>query len=294
MLRTIPNKKWLYWLYNGYVGLFLVYLALPLLVVATFAFNDSTIPALPWKGWTLDWFIGNGTARTGMLFDSEIIGSMGHSLLVALIVTALSIFCGTTTAFLFERYDFRWKSFCYMLMLVPLVIPGVILGISILTFSSSIANLLEAHFNLSMDVLRPGLVLVVLGQFSFIATIATLVISARLRKFDRSLEEAALNLGASPVQVLRTVTLPFLYPSMIACGLVAFLMSFENFSTTLMLVGSDAPLTITMFNRMRQGSTPELNAVSLSLMLGSAVLGLVSILAQRRKSATQSEQALSQ
>jgi len=289
MLRTIPNKKWLNWVYQGYVGLFLVYLAIPLLVVATFAFNDSTIPSLPWKGWTLDWFIGNGASRTGMFFDSEIIGSLGHSLFIAVMVTILSIFCGTTTAFLFERYDFRWKSFMYMLMLVPLVIPGVILGISILAFSSSVANLLEARFDITLDALRPGSLLVIFGQFSFIATIATLVISARLRKFDRSLEEAALNLGASPVDVLRTITLPFLYPTMIGCGLVAFLMSFENFSTTLMLVGSDAPLTITMFNRMRQGSTPELNAVSLSLMLSSAILGLVSILAQRRKSANQSQ-----
>lgn len=176
-----------------------------------------------------------------------------------------------------------------MLMLVPLVIPGVILGIAILAFSSTAANFLEAHLNLIADGLRPGLLLVILGQFSFIATIATLVISARLRKFDRSLEEAALNLGASPLQVLRTITLPFLYPSMIGCGFVAFLMSFENFSTTLMLVGSDAPLMITMFNRMRQGSTPQLNAVSLALMFGSALLALLSILAQRSKSGDQGE-----
>lgn len=289
MLRTIPNKKSLSWAYNGYVALFLAYLALPLLVVAAFAFNDSSIPSLPWKGWTLDWFVGQGTPRTGMFFDSEIVSSMGNSLVVALMVTVLSIFCGTTTAFLFERYDFRWKSFCYMLMLLPLVIPGVILGISILAFSSNIANLIEGHFDVTVDALRPGLLLIIFGQFSFIATIATLVISARLRKFDRSLEEAALNLGASPAQVLRTITLPFLYPSMIGCGLVAFLMSFENFSTTLMLVGSDAPLTIAMFNRMRQGSTPELNAISLSLMMGSALLGLVSIVAQRKKAGNQGE-----
>jgi spermidine/putrescine transport system permease protein len=289
MLRTIPNRKSLSWAYNGYVVLFLLYLALPLLVVATFAFNDSSIPSLPWKGWTLDWFVGHGTPRVGMFSDSEIVVSMGNSLIVALAVTVLSIFCGTTTAFLFERYDFRWKSFCYMLMLLPLVIPGVILGISILAFSSNIANLIEGHFDVTVEALRPGLLLIIFGQFSFIATIATLVISARLRKFDRSLEEAALNLGASPAQVLRTITLPFLYPSMIGCGLVAFLMSFENFSTTLMLVGSDAPLTIAMFNRMRQGSTPELNAISLSLMVGSALLGLVSIVAQRKKAGNQGE-----
>ena len=94
-----------------------------------------------------------------------------------------------------------------------------------------------------------------------------------MRKFDRSLEEAALNLGASRGAVLWTITLPYLSPALIGSGLVAFLISFENFNTTLMLVGSDPPLTITMYDRMKEGSTPVLNAVSLFLMIGSAALG---------------------
>ncbi|WP_265310911.1 GMC oxidoreductase [Verminephrobacter aporrectodeae] len=89
-------------MHRAYLGLFLAYLATPLLVVAVFAFNDSGIPSLPWRGATLDWFIGNGSSRTGMLFDREIAVSMGHSLFVALLVSVLSIVCGTTTAFLFD------------------------------------------------------------------------------------------------------------------------------------------------------------------------------------------------
>ena len=123
-----------------------------------------------------------------------------------------------------------------------------------------------------------------LGQFSFIATIATLVISARLRKFDVGLEEAALNLGATRWVAVRTITLPYLAPAMIGAGIVAFLMSFENFNTTLMLVGSDAPLTITLFTRLREGSTPVLNAISLMLMIASAVLALIAIAMQRDRS----------
>jgi spermidine/putrescine transport system permease protein len=121
-----------------------------------------------------------------------------------------------------------------------------------------------------------------LGQFSFITTFATLVISARLQKFDLSLEEAALNLGATKLGAIRSITLPFLYPAMIGAGVVAVLMSFENFNTTLMLVGSDAPLTITMFDRLKLGSTPVLNAVSLLLMVASAILGLMSLLLQKK------------
>ena len=156
------------------------------------------------------------------------------------------------------------------------------LGISILVFSSTLANGVWDAAHIDIQMLRPGLVLVILGQFSFIATIATLVISARLQKFDPTLEEAALNLGAGRLTAVRTITLPYLAPALIGAFVVAFLMSFENFNTTLMLVGSDAPLTIAMFDRLKEGSTPLLNAVSLLLMLGSSLLALVMILFQRR------------
>ena len=125
----------------------------------------------------------------------------------------------------------------------------------------------------------------VAGQFAFITTITTLVISARLRKFDLTLEEAALNLGATRMVAVWTVTIPYLRPALFGAALVAFLMSFENFNTTLMLVGSDAPLTITMFDRLREGSTPVLNAVSLLLMVVSGTLALLSVFVQRDRPA---------
>jgi len=159
--------------------------------------------------------------------------------------------------------------------------------VSILLLASNVANGVEEAFSFDLDFLRPGIILVVLGQFSFITTITSLVIIARLKKFDESMEEAAFNLGASRVRVLRTITLPFLFPAMAAAGIVAFLVSFENFNTTLFLVGSEAPLTITMYDRMvKVGSTPVLNAVSFFLMVGSALLALVSILVQRDKPQT--------
>jgi spermidine/putrescine transport system permease protein len=283
MLRSLRYHSFLRAAYFGYMGLFLFYLAAPLAVVAVFAFNNSLFPALPWKGFTLAWFLGPTEPKIGLLFDRNILRGIGNSLMVGTATTTLSLLVGTSSAFLFERYDFRFKGLCYMLMLAPLVIPGVILGISILAFSSSVANFADEHFSQEVTALRPGLFLVVLGQFSFIATIATLVIASRLRKFDRSLEEAALNLGATPFAAIWSVTLPFLRPSLVGSGLVAFLISFENFNTTLMLVGSDPPLTITMFDRMKQGSTPVLNAVSLFLMIGSGLLGLISIVIQRDK-----------
>ncbi len=283
MINAAQNR-WLNIGYRLYIILFFVYLILPLLAAGAFAFNDSMFPSLPWKGFTMDWFFGSDDPKIGMLHDRRLLNGLSISFWVALFVSSLSVLVGTCNAFLFERIDFPFKNFFYILMIVPLVIPGVILGIAILVFASDIANAFEDNLNFDIEWLRPGLVLVVLGQFSFITTITSLVIAARLKKFDREMEEAALNLGASPARTLRTVTLPFLKPALFGAGIVAFLISFENFNTTLMLVGSDAPLTITMYDRIAKvGSTPVLNAVSVFLMIGSGALALCSVFIQRDK-----------
>ncbi len=270
--------------YRAYMLLFFLYLAAPLVAASIFAFNDSQFPALPWNGFTLDWFFGDSEPKIGMFHDRRLLRGLQNSLMIGVVVATLSVLVGTCNAFLFERREFPGKRFLYVLMVIPLVIPGVILGISILVFASMLASEADALFGIELGFLRPGIFLVVMGQFSFLTTITTLVIAARLKKFDVALEEAALNLGASRLRVLRTVTLPFLKPALIAAGLVAFLVSFENFNTTLMLVGSDAPLTITMYDRIAKvGSTPVLNAVSFFLIVGSGTLALISVLAQREK-----------
>ncbi|MBO0346226.1 ABC transporter permease [Roseibium limicola] len=272
------------WAYRAYVLAFFIFLAAPLVAAGTFAFNDSLFPALPWQGFTLDWFFNDTEPKLGMFHDRRLLRGLYYSFVIAGFVAALSVFVGTTNAFLFVRGDFPAKNALYILMIVPLVIPGVILGISILVLASDTANYLERTIDLELEFLRPGIFLVVLGQFSFVTTITSLVITARLKKFDASMEEAALNLGATRARVLRTITLPFLRPAMIAAGIVAFLVSFENFNTTLFLVGSEAPLTITMYDRMAKvGSTPVLNAVSFFLIIGSGALALISILVQRDK-----------
>ena len=275
MIASLPRSRWLRAATSLYVVAFLIFLFVPLVIVAAFAFNDAPYPAPPWRGFTLDWFVGNAsTGRVGLFHDPELLGSIWTSVTVASWVTLLSVCVGTANAFLMERFRFPGKQVLSVLMLTPLVIPGVILGISILSLSSRLAEFADDAFGLDLDFLRPGLPLVALGQFSYIATVATLMISARLKRFDRTLEEAALNLGASHAAVLRTITFPYLRPALIGSAAIAFLMSFENFNTTLMLVGSDSPLTIMMYGRMREGASPVLNAVSLFLMLASATLAL--------------------
>jgi spermidine/putrescine transport system permease protein len=275
MISSLPRPAWLRASTVVYSLLFFAFLFLPLLVVAVFAFNDAPYPAPPWRGFTLDWFLGSAdAARRGLFADSAMLSSVWTSVVVAGWVTLLSVLVGTANAFLLERTQFRGKPALSLLMLAPLVIPGVILGISILAFASRIANLADDLWGLELEFLRPGLPLVVLGQFSFIVSIATLTITARLKRFDVTLEDAAYNLGASRAAVFATITLPYLQPALMGAAAISFLMSFENFNTTLMLVGSDAPLTVMMYGRMREGATPVLNAVSLFLMLASALLAL--------------------
>lgn len=271
--------------YRLYMVLFFIFLAAPLLAAGLFAFNDSMFPVLPWRGFTLDWFFNDTEPKLGMFHDRRLLRGLYYSFVIASIVSLLSVCVGTCNAFLFVRHNFPAKNFFYILMVLPLVIPGVILGISILSAASSLANSVEKSMGIDLELLRPGILLVVLGQFSFITTITSLIITARLKKFDQTMEEAAFNLGASKFRVLLSITLPFLRPAMIAGAIVAFLVSFENFNTTLFLVGSEAPLTITMYDRMvKVGSTPVLNAVSFFLMLGSALLALISVLVQRERS----------
>ena len=274
MIPSLPRSLWARLGTWGYASLFFILLFLPLAVVAVFAFNNAPYPAPPWKGLTLDWFWSTNPQRVGLFGDRPLLGSIWTSTKVALWVTAASLLVGTANAFLIERVRFPGKQALYLMMLAPLVIPGVILGISILAFASHIANLADDLWGIELEFLRPGLVLVALGQFSFVASITTLSVLARLKRFDTSLEEAAYNLGASGFTVFRTITLPYLRPALIGSAAIAFLMSFENFNTTLMLVGSDAPLTIMMYGRMREGASPVLNAVSLVLMLLTAAMAI--------------------
>ena len=277
MIRTLPNSKTYSWGFKFYVILFFTFLFAPLLVTCVLAFNDSNYPALPWNGFSLDWFIAETESRLGIFKDEENLKSIWVSIQTAFFVSILSVVVGTMGAFLFEREDFKYKQFLYFLALTPLVIPGVILGIALLLSVNSTGLFLEDNFNLDLEILRPSFWLVVLGQFAFITTFVLLVVSARLKKFDDSLEEAALNLGATKFEAIRYVILPFLKPAIIGAGAVAFLMSFENFNTTLFLIGSETTLPVNLYLQVRDGSTPVINSISFLLIVGTSLLALLNL-----------------
>lgn len=277
MIRSLPNGRSYLWSYHAFVIAYFVFLFAPLVVTCVLAFNDSNFPSLPWNGLSFDWFFATGPERIGVFNDSQNLRAMLTSVQTAFFVSIMSVTVGTCASFLFEQEEFRFKGLLYMLMLAPLVIPGVILGIAQLLAANTLGAFFDDIFGIDVEFLRPSFWLVVLGQFSFITTFVTLVVSARLRKFDRSLEEAALNLGATPLGVIRYITLPYLKPSILSAGAVSFLMSFENFNTSLFLVGSSPTLPINLYLQVRDGSTPVINSISFLLILGTSVMVLMNM-----------------
>ncbi len=283
MIRSLPNTSAYKYGYRIYVTLFFLFLVMPLIAISVLAFNDSNYIALPWNGFTMDWFFSATDEREGVFADSDLLESIVTSLTSGLIVAMMSTIVGTMAALLFEEEQFRFKGLLYFLALTPLVIPGVILGISILLSSTSAGNYIEKSFGVDIELFRPSYWLVILGQFSFAATYVMLLVSARLKKYDRSLEESALSLKATRVQAIWYVTIPFLRPAIIGAFVVAFLLSFSNINTTIFLVGSDPTLPIDLYSRIRFSSTPVLNAISFLIVLVITIFALVNFFLSRNK-----------
>ncbi len=281
MIRSLPSSNLYRLAYRLYIFLFFTFLLMPLIAISILAFNDSNFISLPWNGFIFDWFFSTTDERQGLFADEELIASIYTSISTGFFVALISTLVGTLAALLFEEEQFRLKGLLYFLALAPLVIPGVILGISILLTATAAGNHIEDNFGVDIELFRPSYWLVVLGQFSFAATYVMLLVSARLKKFDRTLEEAALSLKATRLQAIWYVTIPFLRPAIIGAFVVAFILSFSNINTTIFLIGSDPTLPIDLYSRIRFSSTPVLNAVSFLIVLTISVMAITNFFANR-------------
>lgn len=282
MIRSLPNSTGYKIGYRIYITIFFLFLVMPLIAISVLAFNDSNFIALPWEGFTLDWFFADTDDREGVFIDQDLLDSIYTSLTTGFVVAVLSTIVGTMAALLFEEEKFRFKGFLYFLAITPLVLPGVILGISILLGATYIGEILEVRFGIDMEILRPSYWLVVLGQFAFAATYVMLLVSARLKKYDRTLEEAALSLKATRIETIWYVTLPYLRPAIIAAFVVAFLLSFSNINTTIFLIGSDPTMPIDLYSRIRFSSTPVLNAISFLIVLLISIFAFINFFMSKR------------
>ncbi len=252
------------WGVRFYIGIFFLYLFLPLIIMGAATFNDSRFPTIsPWKGMTLKWF--DALAQDGAMWDALL-----TSIIVAAGVLIVAVPIGVCCALFLSTVQGRGKSFLYSLMMSPLLTPGVIVGISTLIFWKGLS-------------VTGGMLLTVIAQTTFIAAYVMLMILARLQRFDRTLENAALSLGASQWQTFRRILLPYLRPAMLSAAVIAFLQSFENYNTTLFVKGYDTTLTVYIASKVRTGLTPAVNALGLILILATVLLAVVYEVKRRRE-----------
>lgn len=231
-----------------YIGIFFFYLFAPLLVMSLAAFNAYEYPSVTqWRGWTLKWF-------GELAEDDRILQGIVNSVIVAAGVIGISLPLGLSGAFILTRLRSRFNNVLYATLVSPLLMPGIILGISTLIFWGRV--------NVS-----GGLLLTVLAQASFIASYSMLLFMARLQRQDRVLEEAALDLGASSFFMFRRITLPFLMPTILTAAVIAFLQSVENYNTTVFAIGGDWTLVTEIGSRFRFGLSPVINVIGVLFVI---------------------------
>ncbi len=251
---------------NFYLLLFFGYMFLPLAFMFVAAFNTPSIPqAIPFEGLTLRWF--------GELFDNEPLwSSVVTSVIIGFGVVVISLTLGLAGALVLTRLRTGARTFIYAVLVSPLLTPGIILGISTLIFWRNLG-------------VPGGIFLATIAQATFISAYCMLMFMARLQRFDPTLEEAALDLGASHQQVFWKITLPFLRPSLITGGVIAFLQSFENFNTTVFAIGPDTTLTIKIASMVRLGLTPEINALAVIFIVMTLTIAILYEIKRRAEKA---------
>jgi len=231
------------------------FLYLPIAILVLYSFNRDGVGGFPPKHFTLNWY-------RQLFADASIWDSVLNSLLVAVGAVVVSLTLGLLAALALDRADFPGKSVFRRLVLLPLILPGIITGLSLLMFA------VWLHFSRSLT-------LVFFGHGTALISVATTELFAGLQKMDQAQEEASLDLGANSWQTFWRITLPNLRLSLIAAGLLVFTLSMDEIAVTFFLIGSDNTLPLEIWARLRRGITPEINAISTLIFSGSVVLILI-------------------
>jgi spermidine/putrescine transport system permease protein len=258
----VPENA-LKWSVRAYLALFMGYLLFPLLYMMLLAFNDSRIPTHRDFHFTLKWF---GAAWD----DQRMWQGLETSFIIGIMVVAISIPLGLAGAILLVRLQVRARSLVYAILVSPILAPGIVLGISTFIFWSQ-----QLGF-------RAGWWTAALAQCSFIAAYCMLIFMARLQRLDVSLEEAALDLGAKPRHIFWRITVPYMRPAFLSAAALAFLQSFENYTTTYFSIGAEQTFTIFIANKVRQGVTPAVNAVAFVIIVLTIALSIAANMRRAR------------
>ncbi len=259
------ERDWANAILGGYVVVFFTVMFLPLLFMIAAAFNASPTPSVTdWQGFTLRWF-------RELPNDQRMIQGLWHSLTIAAGVIVISIPLGLSGAFILTRMRSRGSSLLYTVLVSPVLVPGIILGVTTMIFWRDFFGV------------QAGLFTAMAAQSSFIASYCMLMFMARLQRQDRVLEEAALDLGASPFMVFRRITLPFLMPTILTACVIAFLQSIENYNTTFFAIGGSWTLVTEIGSRMRFGLSPMINAIGVIFVAITIIVAVTHTVMTRKR-----------
>ena len=249
-------------------GLVFAFLHAPLMVLVVFSFNDSKFSS-SWTGFTLDWY-------SRLLEREDILNGLRASLLVGGVSTVVSTVLGTLFALALGRHRFRGRTALEALIYVPVVTPEIVVGISLLIMFVACGVPL-------------GLGTITLAHIAFNVSFVVIVVRARLDGLDRSIEEAALILGADEWTTFWKVTVPQLWPGILSGALLAFIMSFDDFMITSLVSGpGSSTLPIVVYSMVRRNIEPSINAISTIILVVTTVLiYLMDRLSRAERSLTQ-------
>jgi len=239
------------------------FLYVPVLLLAFFSFNKSATGNLPFTGFTLHWY-------ADLFRDYLVIDAFKNSLMVAAFTSLLATAIGTAAAFALVRAHLRFSEFLRVFFVLPMMVPGLLIGIALLVFFSSMLSL-----PLSLGT-------VTIGHVVMTTPFVVLVVASRLVDFDRRLEWAAADLGANPLATFRYVTFPLILPGILAGALFAFTLSLDEFVITLFTIGPQTTLPLYVFSQVKFGVTPKINALATLLLLGSISILLFTFYALSR------------
>jgi spermidine/putrescine transport system permease protein len=238
-----------------YAMLVYAFLYFPIFVLVLYSFSGSGVGGFPPTSWTFDWY--RQLFADGGLWDAVL-----NSLIVAAMAVAISLGLGLPAALALDRTQFPGKSAFRRLVLLPLILPGIITGLSLLMLFVAVG-------------MKLSLVTLTLGHGTALISVATTELFAGLQKLDRSQEEASLDLGANHWRTFWRVTLPNLRVSLIAAGLLIFTLSLDEIAVSFFLIGRDNTLPLEIWSRLRRGITPEINAISTLILLFSIITILI-------------------
>ncbi|OYR59572.1 spermidine/putrescine ABC transporter permease PotC [Halorubrum ezzemoulense] len=236
-----------------------LFLYLPIAVLITLSFNDSRY-AVVWQGFTTKWYTALLQGETVARVDPTAAwNALLNSVEIAVAMVVISTVFGTMLAFALDRYDFPGKRLFTGVVFMPIIIPSIVMGISLLLF-----------FNIAGIQLGTGTAII--GHVAFGISFVAVVVAARLQTFDQTMEEAAMDLGANELETLRFVTLPMIKPGIFAGALLAFAMSFDDYVVTFFIIGQENTLPIFFFGMVRQGISPGVNVVAALIIVVTMAL----------------------